>query len=36
VAVAAALLRRDPAALLCNRAGCERCFAVRSQLAPVA
>jgi aminoglycoside 3-N-acetyltransferase len=33
VQVVTDLLRRDPAALLCSRAGCERCFAVRTVLA---
>ncbi len=32
VQVAADLLRRDPAALLCSRPGCQRCFSVRSLL----
>ena len=36
VRVAVDLLKRDPTALLCTRAGCERCFAVRSVVAPVA
>jgi aminoglycoside 3-N-acetyltransferase len=36
VRVAVDLIRRDPTALLCTRAGCERCFAVRSVVAPVA
>jgi aminoglycoside 3-N-acetyltransferase len=31
--VAVDLLRRDPAALLCTRPGCERCFSVRTALA---
>ncbi len=33
VRVAVDLLRRDPGALLCTRAGCERCYAVRSMVA---
>ncbi len=36
VNVAVELIRREPAALLCGRAGCERCGAVRSYLMEVA
>ncbi len=34
--VAVDRMRRDPAALLCRRPGCERCAAVRAVLAPAA